>query len=84
MDRGHLGAGVVVVREEEQLAILPANGQHLPGGVPGGGGDLGRGVGGDADVLRGLAIVGVHGDIAAPLLRVGSHLPRILIVIGKW
>ena len=26
----HLGAGVVVVREEEQLPILPANSQHLP------------------------------------------------------
>ena len=28
--RGDLGAGVVVVREEEQLPILPANSQHLP------------------------------------------------------
>ena len=26
----HLGAGVVVVREEEQLPIFPANSQHLP------------------------------------------------------
>ena len=55
----------------------------VPGGVPGGGGDLGRWVRGDADVLRWLAIVSVHGDIAAPLLRVGPHLSMIIMVIGN-
>ena len=55
----------------------------VPGGVPGGGGDLGCGVRGDADVLRWLAIVSVHGDIAAPLLRVGPHLSMIIMVIGN-
>ena len=72
-----LHTGVVVVRIQEQFSILPTNGQNLLGGMPGRGGDLGGGVGGDSDVLRWLSVIRVDGHVSSSLLRVRPHLSNM-------
>ena len=78
---GHLDASVILLGVEEEFSILPADGEYLVGGVPGRAGHLGRGVGGDTDVLHLLPVISVEADVASFLLRVGAHSQEGVAVV---